>query len=88
MQIQQAQNQRANGLSESGVPVFQLQIERSGALIGLNNTNLGNLEGREGGVGVKALCLFVAALLYHFLLQCISAVLNKICLFKILLNSV
>lgn len=46
MQIQQAQNQRANGLSESGIPVFQLQTERSGTLIGLNNTDLGNLEGR------------------------------------------
>lgn len=45
MQIQQAQNQRANGLSESGVPVFQLQTEGSGALIGLNNTDVGNLEG-------------------------------------------
>lgn len=49
MQIQQAQNQRANGLSESGIPVFQLQTEGSGTLIGLNNTDLGNLEGR--GVG-------------------------------------
>lgn len=88
MQIQQAQNQRANGLSESGIPVFQLQTEIYGILIGLNNTDLGNLEGWGVRVRVKALCLFVAALLYHFLLQCIKAVLNKICLFKILLNSV
>lgn len=51
MQIQQAQNQRANGLSEPGVPVFQIQTERSGALIGLNNTHLGNLEGRGAGEG-------------------------------------
>lgn len=75
------------GCLKSGIPVFQLQTERSAALIGLNNTDLGNLEG-GGRVRVKTLCLFVAALLYHFLLQCISAVLNKICLFKILLNSV
>lgn len=51
MQIQQAQNQRANGLSEPGVTVFQIQTERSGALIGLNNTDLGNLEGRGAGEG-------------------------------------
>jgi len=49
MQVQQAQNQRANGLSESGIPVFQPQTERSGTLTGLNNTDLGNLEGREVG---------------------------------------
>lgn len=60
MQIQQAQNQRANGLSESGIPVFQLQTERSGTLTGLNNTDLGNLEGR-GAWGKGKSIMFICS---------------------------
>lgn len=39
------------GCLKSGIPVFQLQTERSAALIGLNNTDLGNLEGGWWGKG-------------------------------------